>query len=62
MALSVVDLYKNILPKTNCRDCGFPTCLSFAGMVVSERHPLENCPHIPQRSEPLQGRTCRTVR
>ena len=46
MALSVVDLYKTVLPKTNCRDCGFPTCLSFASMVVSEKHPLKNCPHI----------------
>lgn len=46
MALSVVDLYAKILPKTNCKDCGFRTCLAFAGMVVSEKHPLKNCPHI----------------
>lgn len=46
MALSVVDLYTKVLPKTNCRDCGFPTCIAFAGMVVSEKHPLKNCPHI----------------
>jgi hypothetical protein len=46
MPLSVVDLYRDILPKTNCGDCGFPTCLAFAGMVVSERLPLRNCPHI----------------
>jgi len=46
MALSVVDLYRTILQKTNCRDCGFPTCLAFASMVVSEQHPLKNCPHI----------------
>lgn len=46
MALSVVDLYSKVLPKTNCKDCGFPTCLAFAGMVVSQKHPLENCPHI----------------
>ncbi len=46
MPLSVVDLYKDVLPKTNCKDCGFPTCLAFAGMVVSEQHPLANCPHI----------------
>ena len=46
MPLSVVDLYKDILPKTNCGDCGFPTCMAFAGMVVSEKHPLTNCPHI----------------
>lgn len=47
MALSVVNLYSKVLPKTNCRDCGFPTCLAFASMVVSEKHPLKNCPHIP---------------
>ena len=47
MALSVVDLYRDVLAKTNCRDCGFPTCLAFAGKVVSEKYPLRNCPHIP---------------
>ena len=29
MALSVVDLYRDILPKTNCGDCGYPTCMAF---------------------------------
>ncbi len=46
MALSVVDLYSKILPRTNCKDCGFPTCIAFAGMVVSEKHPLKSCPHV----------------
>ncbi len=46
MALSVVDLYRDILPKTNCSDCGFSTCLAFAGMVISEKHPINNCPHL----------------
>ena len=46
MPLSVVDLYRDILPKTNCKDCGFNTCLAFAGMVVSEKHPIENCPYL----------------
>lgn len=46
MALSIIDLYKKLLPKTNCRQCGFPTCLAFAGMVVSEGVPLERCPYI----------------
>lgn len=48
MPLSIVDIYQKLLPKTNCRECGFPTCLAFASMVVSEKHPLENCPHIPR--------------
>ena len=46
MPLSVVDIYGKILPKTNCGDCGFTTCLAFASMVVSEKHSLAGCPHI----------------
>ncbi len=47
MALSVIDLYRNILPRTNCKDCGFATCMAFASMVVSEKLPLSKCPHLP---------------
>jgi hypothetical protein len=46
MALSVVDVYQKVLPKTNCKDCGFATCLAFASMVVAEKMPLGNCPHL----------------
>jgi len=46
MALSVVDIYQKILPKTNCKECGHPTCLAFAGMVVSQKLPLKNCPYV----------------
>ncbi len=46
MPLSVVDLYRDVLPQTNCGDCGYPTCLAFAGMVVSDQYPLANCPHL----------------
>ena len=48
MPLSVVDIYRTLLPKTNCGECGFPTCLAFASMVVSEQHPLDGCPYIPE--------------
>ena len=47
MTLSVVDLVRDVLPKTNCGDCGFATCVAFAGMVVSAKHPLDGCPHLP---------------
>ncbi|MBU0995238.1 MAG: DUF3786 domain-containing protein [Proteobacteria bacterium] len=50
MALSVVDLYRDVLPKTNCRDCGFSTCMAFASMVVSEKYPLANCPHLDKET------------
>ncbi|MBT3312026.1 MAG: DUF3786 domain-containing protein [Desulfobacterales bacterium] len=56
MALSVVDLYRDILPKTNCKDCGYSTCLAFASMVVSEKLPLDTCPHL----EPEIIERCRT--
>jgi len=46
MPLSVIDLYRKVLPKTNCGECGFSTCLAFASMVVSEKFPLENCPYL----------------
>jgi len=35
MPLSVMDLVRDILPKTNCGDCGFATCLVFASIGVS---------------------------
>jgi hypothetical protein len=46
MALTGPDIYKNILPKTNCGDCGIPSCFTFATMVVTNKVPLSNCPHI----------------
>jgi hypothetical protein len=46
MALTGLDIYKNILLKTNCGDCGIPSCLTFATMVVTNKVPLSNCPHI----------------
>lgn len=47
MALSVVDLYARVLPRTNCGACGYPTCMAFAGMVVSRKLSLGRCPHLP---------------
>ncbi len=46
MPLTPVDLYKRVLPKTNCAECGYPTCMAFAFAVVQEQKPLELCPYI----------------
>ena len=46
MAFSILDLYRQVLPKTNCGDCGLATCLAFAGMVISEKLELKKCPHL----------------
>lgn len=45
MALSGLDIYK-LLPKTNCRDCGFPTCLAFAMQLAKKAVTIEKCPHL----------------
>ena len=45
MALTGLEIYKH-LPKTNCKDCGFPTCLTFAMKMASKQVALEKCPHV----------------
>ncbi len=45
MALSGLEIYKQ-LPKTNCKDCGFPTCLAFAMKMAAGQVPLDKCPHV----------------
>lgn len=43
----VIEILKR-LPKTNCRECGAPTCLVFATMVAEGAKGAEDCP-------PLEG-------
>ncbi len=45
MALSGLEIYK-LLPKTNCKDCGFPTCLAFAMKLAQKQVELDACPHV----------------
>ncbi len=45
MALTGMQIYKN-LPKTNCKDCGLPTCMAFAMQVAAKQRALADCPHI----------------
>jgi acetyl-CoA decarbonylase/synthase complex subunit gamma len=50
MALSGIQIYK-LLPKTNCRDCGFPTCLAFAMKLAAKQVELSLCPHVSDESK-----------
>ena len=50
MGLSGLEIYKN-LPKTNCKDCGVPTCLAFAMKVASGQAALDTCPHVSDESK-----------
>ncbi|MDD5236510.1 MAG: (Fe-S)-binding protein, partial [Candidatus Omnitrophica bacterium] len=50
MALSGLDIYK-LLPKTNCRECGFPTCLAFAMQLAKKAVPLDKCPYLSKEAK-----------
>jgi acetyl-CoA decarbonylase/synthase, CODH/ACS complex subunit gamma len=50
MALSGLEVYK-LLPKTNCKDCGFPTCLAFAMKLAAKQVELDACPHVSQEAK-----------
>ncbi len=45
MALSGIEIYK-FLPKTNCKECGFPTCLAFAMKLAQKGVELSKCPYV----------------
>ena len=45
MALKGLDIFK-LTPKTNCKDCGNPTCMAFAMKVAQGALPIEKCPHM----------------
>lgn len=50
MALSGLDIYK-LLPKTNCRECGFATCLAFAMQLAKKTVTLDKCPHLKEEAK-----------
>ena len=45
MALKGLDIFK-LTPKTNCKDCGNPTCMAFAMKVASGALTIDKCPHM----------------
>lgn len=43
----IIDILK-LLPKTNCRECGEPTCMVFATKVAEGAKGGQNCPQIKE--------------
>jgi acetyl-CoA decarbonylase/synthase complex subunit gamma len=50
MALSGIQIYK-LLPQTNCKECGFPTCLAFAMKLAAKQVELATCPYVSEESK-----------
>jgi acetyl-CoA decarbonylase/synthase, CODH/ACS complex subunit gamma len=54
MALTGLQIYK-LLPQTNCKECGFPTCLAFAMKLAAKQAELAACPYVsPSSKEQLE--------
>ncbi|MFZ5644651.1 MAG: DUF3786 domain-containing protein [Bacillota bacterium] len=51
-----LEIFK-LLPKTNCRQCQVPTCLSFAAAVIKGERRLGDCPSLDSSTiEHFEGR------
>jgi acetyl-CoA decarbonylase/synthase complex subunit gamma len=49
MALTGIQIFK-LLPKTNCKECGVPTCLAFAMNLASGKAELDSCPYVSEEA------------
>ncbi len=54
MALSGVEIFK-LLPKTNCKKCGHPTCLAFAMKLAQRQVSLDLCPDVSEEAKQKLG-------
>lgn len=54
MALSGVEIFK-LLPKTNCKKCGHPTCLAFAMKLAQRQATLDSCPDVSEEAKKILG-------
>jgi len=50
MGLSGLAVYK-LLPKTNCKECGFATCLAFAMKLAARQVELSDCPYVSEEAK-----------
>lgn len=54
MALTGVQIFK-LLPKTNCKKCGFPTCLAFAMKLAQGGVDITACPDVTEEAKKVLG-------
>ena len=50
MPLTGIEIFK-LLPKTNCKDCGEPTCLAFAMKLAAGKAELSACPSVSEEAK-----------
>ena len=52
MGLTGIQIFK-LLPKTNCKECGVPTCLAFAMNLAAGKVELSSCPYVSEEAKAL---------
>ena len=58
MPLKALDIYK-LLPRKNCKECGDPTCLTFAMKLAAGKADIELCPYLDENAKSVLGATTR---
>jgi len=54
MALTGLQIQR-ILPKTNCKECGYNTCLAFAMKLAVKKADLADCPDVSDEAKSILG-------
>jgi len=52
--LTGLQIFK-LLPNTNCRECGVPTCLAFAMKLAAGKESLDKCPYASDAAKAALG-------
>ena len=52
MALKGLDIFK-LSPKTNCKQCGSPTCMAFCMKVAQGAVSIDKCPHFSEDAKAM---------
>ena len=52
MGLTGIQIFK-LLPKTNCKECGVPTCLAFAMNLAAGKAELSSCPYVSEEAKTM---------
>lgn len=50
MGLTGLEIFK-LTPRTNCKECGFPTCMAFSMKVASGAVEIVKCPYISDEAK-----------
>ena len=58
MALTGLQIFK-LLPKTNCGECGIPTCMAFAMKLAAKNADLSACPYASEEAKKTIGAASR---